>query len=234
MKIDSSTIFMDSAHYEEQTSSVQTSTAWSGQQSRNQFDAGASVQFSISEQAKEMFEEQLKASERRLAEGLGSDSIKDKNEMQNELLKKLMEVIKMLRRGRGLSGLERINGLLSGAMGASSAQRSIGGVSGNGSSSMKNGVWEVTTKISSFQSEQEVTAFRSAGSVKTADGREISFNLEFEMSRSFTQYLEIEKKDTVVMTDPLVINMGSHVAGVSDQKFLFDLLRSHAACSQIL
>lgn len=84
-------------------------------------------------------------------------------------------------------------------------------------------------KVSGYQkqyyhSEEESTTFSTQGVVKTADGRELSFNLEFGMSRSFQEYYE-ENYVTSVTTfrDPLVINLDSNIAKVSDQKFFFDL-----------
>lgn len=75
-----------------------------------------------------------------------------------------------------------------------------------------------------YQSEQETTCFDTKGTVRTADGREISFNMNIEMSRSFTQvaenYVDFGKPR---LCDPLVINLGSNIAGLSDQKFFFDL-----------
>lgn len=77
-----------------------------------------------------------------------------------------------------------------------------------------------------YHSESETTSFSTAGIVKTADGREIRFGLNLEMSRSFTEYYE-ENYDLGVIrtsyTDPLVINLNGNIAGLSDQKFYFDL-----------
>lgn len=74
------------------------------------------------------------------------------------------------------------------------------------------------------QTEQETTAFSTVGTVKTADGREINFNLDVEMSRSFTQYYKEQYQVmSVRVCDPLVINLDTDVAELSDQKFFFDL-----------
>ncbi len=75
-----------------------------------------------------------------------------------------------------------------------------------------------------YHMEEETTSFSTQGTVKTADGRELSFNLEFGMSRRFEEYYE-ENYITSVKTfkDPLVINLDTNVAKVSDQKFFFDL-----------
>ncbi len=75
-----------------------------------------------------------------------------------------------------------------------------------------------------YHSEQETTCFDAKGVVKTADGREIPFNMNVEMSREFTQmaenYIDFGKPR---LCDPLVINLNGNVADVADQKFMFDL-----------
>lgn len=74
------------------------------------------------------------------------------------------------------------------------------------------------------QTEQETTAFSTVGTVKTADGRTINFNVDVEMSRSFTEYYKQNYQQTSVnVCDPLVINLDTDVAELSDQKFFFDL-----------
>lgn len=75
-----------------------------------------------------------------------------------------------------------------------------------------------------YYSEQETTSFETKGTVITADGRQIDFNVSMKMSRRF----EMRTKEVINFgasrcTDPLVINLDSNVCNVSDQKFLFDL-----------
>lgn len=75
-----------------------------------------------------------------------------------------------------------------------------------------------------YYEEHETTSFSTEGIVKTSDGREINFNVELTMSRSFTQYASqtIDFGSPRFM-DPLVINLDAPAADVKDQKFLFDL-----------
>ena len=75
-----------------------------------------------------------------------------------------------------------------------------------------------------YHMEEENTTFSTVGTVRTADGREINFNLEFSMSRRFEEYYE-ETYSTgqLLYCDPLVINLDTDIAEVSDQKFFFDL-----------
>jgi len=75
-----------------------------------------------------------------------------------------------------------------------------------------------------YHEETENTGFATQGTVKCADGREINFNLNVTMSRSFQEYYEENvRMMEVSMCDPLVINLNTNIAQVSDQKFFFDL-----------
>jgi len=75
-----------------------------------------------------------------------------------------------------------------------------------------------------YYAETETTCFKTTGTAITADGRELSFNISLEMSRSFTE-MTSESIDfgQPRLCDPLVINLNTNVASVSDQKFFFDI-----------
>ena len=81
----------------------------------------------------------------------------------------------------------------------------------------------ITAERETVYMESETTNFTTAGTVKTADGREISFNLEVSMSRNFVQYTKETVQNVASFIDPLVINLNGNIAEVSDQKFYFDL-----------
>lgn len=104
-----------------------------------------------------------------------------------------------------------------------------GSVSENSNVSVRNAGVTTTVFSSTFSEtymEQEATSFQTTGKVVTADGRTIDFNLEMEMSRSFQQTYEETYEmmyRSVNTCDPLVINLDSNIASVSDQKFLFDI-----------
>ena len=78
------------------------------------------------------------------------------------------------------------------------------------------------TEVDSFY-EAERTAFESQGVVKTADGREINFALDLEMSREFYQEERTERMEERVLVDPLVVNFGGGAAELTDVRFSFDL-----------
>ena len=82
---------------------------------------------------------------------------------------------------------------------------------------------EIVAKEEICYTEKESTSFSTTGTVRTADGREFTFNLEVGMSRSFSRYVSKESILKPKMCDPLVINLEGNVARVSDQKFFFDL-----------
>lgn len=75
-----------------------------------------------------------------------------------------------------------------------------------------------------FQIEAEDTEFSTVGTVRTADGREINFNVNVGMSRQFQQtFREDLELASFTMCDPLVINLDTDVASLSDQTFYFDI-----------
>lgn len=102
------------------------------------------------------------------------------------------------------------------------------GSSDNGILNLSSGgnvsVWNRTTYTEYTYKESESLEFETKGIVKTADGREIEFNMSLEMSREYVEQTESITKDTVaIMTDPLVISLDSSPVGVSDQKWKFDI-----------
>lgn len=82
--------------------------------------------------------------------------------------------------------------------------------------------------------EVEATRFAASGVVTTADGREISFNLELTMARAFFQETDfrLQAGDATRKTDPLVLNFSGNAAQLTDQRFAFDL-NSDGASEQI-
>lgn len=82
----------------------------------------------------------------------------------------------------------------------------------------------LTVKSGYAYEESEATSFSTKGTVRTSDGREISFNLDVFMSRRFSEYFEEEMEVLQVNTcDPLVINFDGDIAELTDQKFFFDI-----------
>lgn len=75
-----------------------------------------------------------------------------------------------------------------------------------------------------WSTEQEDTSFSTVGTVRTKDGREINFNVNVNMSHRCEEYYREELNVAqFTLHDPLVINLDTDVAEVSDQTFYFDL-----------
>lgn len=84
--------------------------------------------------------------------------------------------------------------------------------------------WGVEVDTHESYTETEQTSFKASGKILTADNKEISFDLSFELSRSYH-----EESDTHIRlgdakkVDPLVINFAGNSAQLTSQKFAFDL-----------
>ncbi|RKJ40497.1 hypothetical protein D7X94_07120 [Acutalibacter sp. 1XD8-33] len=85
-----------------------------------------------------------------------------------------------------------------------------------------NGHWTRQTIQSGFVRGEEHTAFSSVGTAVTEDGRTINFGIHMEMSRNFEAAFHMVGKEEVY-TDPLVINLDTQAASLSDVSFYFDL-----------
>ena len=81
-----------------------------------------------------------------------------------------------------------------------------------------------TYTITSTYEESEKMTFSTKGTIKTADGRDIDFNVDVVMSRSFYEESNaVYMRESSPMIDPLVINLDGNADVVSDQTFYFDL-----------
>ncbi len=79
------------------------------------------------------------------------------------------------------------------------------------------------TTIQMTHYEEEATTFQGSGIALTEDGRSIDFNVDFSLSRRFTEYAGMSIASAVSLIDPLVINVGKDITSISDQSFFFDL-----------
>ena len=71
--------------------------------------------------------------------------------------------------------------------------------------------------------EAETSTFEAEGVVKTADGQEISIDVELNMSRKFVSQKHIEIFEGAAVTDPLVINFPGTAAELTQTKYQFDI-----------
>lgn len=83
-----------------------------------------------------------------------------------------------------------------------------------------------TTRYTTYftHQEDESMSFSAKGKVQTTDGRSIDFSMNLTLSRSFTEQTSSFIDYTQpVLCDPLVINLDTPSANVTDQTFFFDL-----------
>ena len=119
--------------------------------------------------------------------------------------------------------MERIKQQLLG-LGCEDSRYNHGGILDVSTSSQPGNLWTKQHYEKISVTETETTTFDTTGSVVTADGRKIDFNLSLEMSRSFTEQVESLTVETeYILTDPLVIQLEDAPETISDQTWKFDL-----------
>lgn len=220
MKIDSSIIAMGSTRTHQKTSMVAISTSMKKTQpktsEKDKDGTNSSPQSMLLREKIRTLEE-----ENSPLGGIVPDPQDIVSDPKIKMLERMLELLRMTVRGTSASDKEArplpdIFAFLS-----NNNSPVLNLASGN---SPMNSVWTREIKMSSFTAESEQTTFSTTGMVRTEDGKEISFQLDLEMSRSFMEYNEFISEETVqILTDPLVINLDNSTASVTDQKFLFDL-----------
>jgi hypothetical protein len=84
--------------------------------------------------------------------------------------------------------------------------------------------WGMEYDFHESYAEFEQTTVSASGTIKTADGKEISFQLDLSMSRHYYEETNISlRAGNAQRKDPLVVNFGGTAAQLSDMKFSFDL-----------
>ena len=143
-----------------------------------------------------------KAIERKSYNGQGMQTVRSFSELKMMLLDKMMQAI----HGKRAACSNNLNFSFSGRTFV-----------------IASGKYVVQTVESSFYEEQEAISFNSEGKVVTEDGREIVFDISFEMTRKFEQRTRNYSPGEMFLCDPLVINFDGDVAELGNEKFLFDL-----------
>jgi len=84
--------------------------------------------------------------------------------------------------------------------------------------------WGIEIDQHQSYTETEQTSFHSTGKIVTADNKEISFDLSFELNRSYHEESNSNiRLGDAKKVDPLVINFSGNSAQLTSQKFAFDL-----------
>jgi len=84
--------------------------------------------------------------------------------------------------------------------------------------------WGLEYDMHATHYEKQAMTFSAKGTVKTADGKEISLDLELNMSREFASSIDVSvRAGDAVKVDPLVVNFAGSSAALTNSKFSFDI-----------
>ena len=83
--------------------------------------------------------------------------------------------------------------------------------------------WGLDYQLRETRTESEAMAFSAKGVVRTADGKEIKFDLAMSMQRAFTEESQFSLKAGDALIDPLVVNYNGTAAQLTEQRYAFDL-----------
>ncbi len=83
--------------------------------------------------------------------------------------------------------------------------------------------WGLSYQKHESYSEQASLSFEATGTIKTADGKSISLQLNLNMSRSFASESHLSIKAGDALIDPLVINYDGSGVSLDNQKISFDI-----------
>ena len=74
-----------------------------------------------------------------------------------------------------------------------------------------------------MQLERSRVSFAAEGAVKTADGRQISLNVNFNIDQQIVRQSSFQLNVGAALQDPLVINFGGNLASFTERTMSFDL-----------
>ncbi len=92
----------------------------------------------------------------------------------------------------------------------------------NGPAQMRNG-WGLSYSSTETYVKSEKMSFDASGTIQTADGKKIEFDLNLNVSREFISQNSINIKAGDALCDPLVINYAAASATLGNTKFSFDI-----------
>lgn len=200
MRIASSAIELQSSHSESRQLAVsERLEMWSGDRRGTAGAGSPRAQVSLSDEAR--------------AAARAEPTAADSAETEDPRLSVLVRMIEFLT-GKPVK-LMRLDDLRDPAAGTDTG--------GSGASSASSGFgleWDYQARYS----EEEHTTFSAAGSVRTTDGREITFSLDFALHRAYSEEVSQQLRlGTAALKDPLVLDFAGSASTLSDVRFSFDL-----------
>lgn len=83
--------------------------------------------------------------------------------------------------------------------------------------------WSIEYDLHESYYESQTMSFSAGGVVRTADGAEIEFEVELNLSREFASTVDISVREGAAKVDPLVVNFDGASAALTKTKFSFDI-----------
>lgn len=83
--------------------------------------------------------------------------------------------------------------------------------------------WGMVYQNYQSHTESEQTGFQAQGLVKTADGREVTIDIQLNMSRSFFSEVSTTLRAGDALKDPLVVNFSGSAAELTRERYEFDI-----------
>jgi len=83
--------------------------------------------------------------------------------------------------------------------------------------------WGMVYDFYESHHESETTQFTTKGTIQTADGKQVTVDLELNMSREFISETRINLRAGDALKDPLVVNFTGNAAELTQRKYSFDI-----------
>lgn len=243
MRISASDVSLNSSHNKREEVSVEESMRyWIGDESREvtmERSSNEKNQDSWEQSARELTEKQAKMTES--ISNYVSTAIKMRSESKSAVTSRIMEdgdmkkkmaelIIQMLTGKKTTINVDIMNTAGSGITlkiepVVSNGQAQAGQAQAGQAVAVAGPSWGLEYDRIETVIENENTSFSAEGIVKTDDGREINLNLELSMSREYMEQNSISIRAGVQkkLVDPLVVNFSGGSAGLTSEKFDFDL-----------
>ncbi len=103
------------------------------------------------------------------------------------------------------------------------SQGNISGIKGINAPTQAINGWGLSYNSTEIYAKSEKMAFNASGTIQTADGKKIEFDLNLSVSREFIAQNSINIKAGNALCDPLVINYAAASATLGNTKFNFDI-----------
>lgn len=216
MKIDSSSVALDSRHASVEQHSVRESLRiWRGNQ-RPDFEGQARADNRPQPAAIVTISEAARGVQSDEARAIQDSADEAENDPRMQLILRMVEALTgqkiRLVKHEDLQPAENARQHLDRTQQASQAMQ------------QQRSGWGMEYERHEVRYEAEQTSFAAQGVVRTADGREIRFTLQLAMSREYYEESSLSlRAGDDVRKDPLVINFNGMAAQLTDVKFEFDI-----------